>query len=84
MIACDLYLFRQAREQRLRRIDRDLALFAVHELLRVLDTAAECLADSLMAEAHAEDRNASAELCHDLLADAGVLRIAGTRREDDV
>ena len=50
----------------------------------MLDAAAERLADGLMTEADAEDGDFSAELLYDFLADAGVLRIAGAGRENDV
>ena len=58
MIARYHGLFCQTLEQRLVGIHLDDALLAVHELLRVLDAAAERLADGLMTEAHAENRDA--------------------------
>ena len=84
MIARYHGLFCQTLEQRLFGIHLYNTLLAVHELLRVLDAAAERLADGLMAEAHAEDGDAAAEPAYHFLADARVLRIAGTRRKDDV
>ena len=84
MIARYQGLFRQTLEQRLFGIHLDDALLAVHELLRVLDAAAERLADGLMTEAHAEDGDAAAEPAYHFLADARILRIAGTRRKDDM
>ena len=84
MIARYHGLFCQTLEQRLVGIHLDDALLAVHELLRVLDAAAERLADGLMTEAHAENRDAAAEPAYHFLADARVLRVAGPRRKDDV
>ena len=84
MIARCHGLFRQTLEQRLVGIHLYNALLAVHELLRVLDAAAEHLADGLMAEAHAKDRDAAAEPAYHFLADARILRIAGPRRKNDV
>ena len=86
MIARYHGLFRQTLEQRLRRYrPSTIALLAVHELLRVLDTAAERLADGLMAEAHAEDAGCRppsfVTTSSQMPASFG---IAGTRREDDV
>ena len=84
MIARYHGLFCQTLEQRLFGIHLDDALLAVHKLLRVLNSAAERLADGLMTEAHAEDRNAAAEPAYHFLADARVLRVAGPRRKDDM
>ena len=50
---------------------------------RADDASAEDLADGLMPEADAENRDLAAELTNDLLGDARVLRNAGTRRDDD-
>ena len=50
----------------------------------MLDTSTERFTDSLMAEAHAEDRNAAAEFLDDFLADTGVLGVARTGRKDDM
>ena len=84
MIARYHGLFCQTLEQRLFGIHLDDALLAVHELLRVLNSAAERFADGLMTEAHAEDGDAAAEPAYHFLADARVLRVAGPRRKDDV
>jgi hypothetical protein len=43
--------------------------------------AAECFADGLMAEAHAENRRLAGELAQHVERDAGVLRIARSRRQ---
>ena len=54
MIARYHGLFCQTLEQRLVGIHLDDALLAVHELLRVFNSAAERFADGLMTEAHAD------------------------------
>ncbi len=61
----------------------DLAYLAVHDGLRANDAATECLADRLMAEAHAENRIFARELAQHVQRDARVLWIARSRRQAD-
>src|SRR6186713_3188561 len=56
----------------------------MHRPLRAYDASSVGLADALMAETHAEDRNASAQLTDDIDRHAGFVRRAGSRRDDDV
>ena len=56
---------------------------AVHRGGRADDVAAECLADRLMAEADAEDRDSPRGGGDEVQADAGLVRSAGTGGEHD-
>src|SRR6185503_14787492 len=56
----------------------------VHHLLRTDHLAAERLADRLMPEAHAEDRNASRQPLDCFERDAGLVRRARAGRENNV
>src|SRR5690606_4179750 len=56
---------------------------AVHEALGAYDPAPIDLADGLVSETHAEDRDATSELHDHLEADAGVLRGPGAWRNQD-
>ena len=57
--------------------------FAVDDLARAHDLAAEDLADGLVAEADAENRHPAAKFADDIFADARLLRDARPRRDDD-
>ena len=59
---------------------RDLA---VHHVLRAADAPAEGLPDRLVAKAYAEDRYLPGEALNQRHANAGLVRRAGTRRDDD-
>ena len=61
----------------------DAAGLAVHQLGRAHDAAAEGLADGLMAEANAEQRHLAGKAADHVDADAGILRLARTGRDDD-
>ena len=52
---------------------------AVHDLRRAHDVAAEHLADALVAEAHAEHRDAAGEVRDHVVGDAGVVRACPAR-----
>src|SRR5262249_55476424 len=62
----------------------DERAFAVHQSVGVDDPAAERRADALMAEAHAQERQPRPKAADHLDRDASVLRIARTRRDDDL
>src|SRR5262245_4271576 len=57
---------------------------AMHRVTGPHDVAAKCGADALMTEAHAKNWCRRAEPLHDLGGDAGFLRRAGSRGDDDV
>ncbi len=61
----------------------DLGQLAVHRHRRAHHLAAERLADRLMAEADAEDRDGRRRLGDQVEADAGLVRRAGAGREHD-
>src|SRR5262249_4799268 len=57
--------------------------FAVHLHRRTYDLSAELLADRLVAETHAENRNGGGSLGDKIEADAGIVRRAGAGRQHD-
>src|SRR6266496_6543033 len=57
---------------------------AVHDAAGSYDASTECLADRLMAEAHAEDRYLAREALDERHADARFRRRARPRRQDDL
>ncbi len=61
----------------------DARHFPVHRVGRPHHVAPESLADRLMAEADAEDRRRAARGAHEVEADAGFVRRAGTGRQHD-
>src|SRR6476661_8171335 len=61
----------------------DFGELAVHHLWRAHDLAAEGLADGLMPETDAEDRNGGRRLGDKFEADAGLVRCARPGREHD-
>src|SRR5258705_2880356 len=61
----------------------DLGQLAMHRQGRTHDVAAEGLADRLMAETDAQDRNAAGGLFYQVEADAGLVRGAGAGRQHD-
>src|SRR3954465_8989361 len=61
-----------------------LASFAVHQVRRSYDFAAERLTDGLMSEADAEDGDFSCHDANEFDADAGFAWSAGARRDDDL
>src|ERR1700676_4344130 len=61
----------------------DGAGFAVEQFWRANDFPAECRADGLMAQAHAQDGKLSCEAPDELDANAGILRRARARRNHD-
>ena len=67
-----------------RAIMADARSLAVHHLLRAHHLAAERLADGLVAEAHAEDRNAPGQALDGLQRDPRLVRRARAGRQDQV
>src|SRR3981189_1973709 len=61
----------------------DLGQLAMPRTGRAHDAAPESLADRLMAETDAEDRNAARGLFYQVQADAGLVRGAGAGRQHD-
>ena len=57
--------------------------FAVHQVRRANDFAAEGSANGLMAETDAQQRHASGEMANQVDADAGLLRSAWAGRDED-
>ena len=82
MVACRLERARQAREHPLPGVMNHRGL-AVHDLLRVHDLTAIGLADSLMPETHAEDRDLAAETLDRIYANTGLVRRTRSWRDDD-
>ena len=77
-------ILRKALENGIAVVDGDGALFSVHQPCRVNDFGTEYLTDTLMSEAHAEDRDLALHLADHILTNTGVFRISGSGREDDV
>ena len=82
VVAADLDVLRQSLIETA-AVVADSRDFAVDDLARAHDLAAEYLADGLMAEADAEDWHFAAELADDIFADARIPRDARPRRDDD-
>ena len=82
VIAADLDVLRQSLIEAA-TVVADARDFAVDDLARAHDLAAEDLADGLVAEADAENRHPAAKFADDILADARLLRDARPRRDDD-
>src|SRR3546814_16109647 len=82
MVAGRLEPVRQAGEQAAVGMV-DAAELAVHRPRRAHDLAAERLPDRLMTETDAEDRPPAGGLADQVQADAGLVRITWSRRDDD-
>src|SRR5271156_1822516 len=82
MIAHRIERARNTREDRLAVVNYRRSL-AVHQAIRAHDLAAERLADTLQAEAHAENRNLVRHLAQESQRDAGLGGSARSRRDDD-
>ena len=82
VIAADLDVLRQSLIEAA-TVVADARDFAVDDLARAHDLAAEDLADGLVAEADAENRHPAAKFADDILADTRLLRDARPRRDDD-
>ena len=84
MISGGIHFFVQSFEDRTVVIDVDAALFSVHQLFCMRNGAAVYFADALMSETHAEDRDFSLKMPHNLFADTGIFRITRSRGQNDV
>ena len=60
------------------------ALFPVHKFFCISDRSAKGFTDSLMSKANTQDGDLPREMLNDLLADAGILWLTGSRGNDDV
>ena len=59
MITCNLDSLRQSLEQRRSVINVDLGRLSMHEVFCVIDAAAECFKNCLMAKTDTQQRNSS-------------------------
>jgi len=84
MVPCHRRFLRQTNKQRRFRIELCHGLFAVHQLFCMRNGAAVYFADALMSETHAEDRDFSLKMPHNLFADTGIFRITRSRGQNDV
>src|SRR3954468_8028619 len=83
MIARGRHGFRHVLEQRF-AVMLDTAGFAVHQLMRTDNLAAERRAQGLMSQAHAQHRTLAGEMLDQINADARLLRRAGSGRNQNM